>query len=127
MIEPAILDLIIYQGATFRKPFTWAAGDPAVPVDLTGWKIRMHIRGKIKDPVVILELTSEPDNNRIRISDDPETGSFEIYISAADTASLSFNSAVYDLELENPDGEVVRLLKGEVSLDPEVTRVAAVV
>lgn len=119
MIRPAELDLEIFQGATFRKKLRWTTGDPPTPVILTDWKIRMQIRPKIKDDNVIIELTS--DNGRILLTD-PKEGEFELLITAEDSANLSFISAVYDLELENLDGEVVRLLKGMVSLDPEVTR-----
>ena len=119
MIKPADLDLEIFQGATFRKQLRWTTGKPPEPVPLADWVIRMQIRPKIKSDDVIIELTTE--NGRIVITD-PEDGVFELRISPEDTANLSFNSAVYDLELENLDGEVVRLIKGMVTLDPEVTR-----
>ena len=119
MIKPAELDLEIFQGATFRKRLRWTTGNPPIAVPLTDWVIRMQIRPKVKSEEMIIELTTE--NGRIIISN-PEDGEFELLITPEDTAALSFNSAVYDLELENLDGEVVRLLKGMVSLDPEVTR-----
>lgn len=88
------------------------------PVDLLGYTARMQIRGKITDTEVILELNTE--NNRIVIDNASKT--ITITISAADTALLSFTSAVYSLELINSAGRVIPLLTGTVSLKQEVTR-----
>jgi len=108
--------LKIDQGATLRKPFTWkAAGQP---VDLTGYSARMQIRETLESDTVIHELTTE--NGGILIGDEP--GQFTLYISAMDTADFTFESAVYDLELIAPDGDVTRILAGDVTLSREVTR-----
>jgi hypothetical protein len=108
--------LKIDQGATLRKPFTWkAAGQP---VDLTGYSARMQIRETLEAETMIHELTTE--NGGILIGDEP--GQFTLYISAEDTAGFNFESAVYDLELIAPDGDVTRILAGDVTLSREVTR-----
>lgn len=104
------------QGATLRKPFTWKAGGE--PVDLTEFVGRMQIRETIDSEEVIAELTS--DNGGIIIGHEP--GEFTLYMSAEDTAALDFDSAVYDLELESPNGDVTRILAGDVTLTREVTR-----
>lgn len=108
--------LKIDQGSTLRKSFTWKAGKE--PVDLTGFSARMQIRETIESEEVIADLTSE--NGGIIIGDEP--GQFTLYISAEDTAAFSFESAVYDVELVAADGDVTRILAGDVSLSLEVTR-----
>lgn len=108
--------LKINQGATLRKPFTWKAGQN--PVDLTGFTGQMQIRETIESEIVIAELTSA--NGGIVVG--PEPGQFHIYMSAEATAALDFESAVYDLELQSPQGDVTRILAGDVSLSREVTR-----
>ena len=119
-MKPAKLNLIIYQGSTFIKGFSWQTGDPAQPVNLTGYTARMQIRTKVTDIDVLLELTTE--NDRIIITD-PINGKFELYISSNDTTNLQFKSAVYDLELISPSGIVTtRILEGNVTLSFEVTR-----
>jgi len=108
--------LKIDQGATLRKPFTWKAGGE--PVDLTEFTARMQIRETIDAEEVIAELTTE--NGGIIIGPDP--GAFQIHMPATDTAALDFDSAVYDLELVSPTGDVTRILAGDVTLTREVTR-----
>lgn len=108
--------LKIDQGATLRKSFTWKAGGE--PVDLTGTTARMQIRPTLESEEVIADLTT--DSGGIIIGDEP--GQFTIYIAATETELFTFESAVYDLELVLPDGDVTRILAGEVTLSPEVTR-----
>jgi hypothetical protein len=114
-MEPAKIDLTIYQGATFRKSLVWKSD--GVVVDLTGYTARMQIRESIDATDSLLDLTTE--NDRIVITE--VEGKVELVISAADTAALSFVSGVYDLELVSGT-EVTRLCGGKVKLSREVTR-----
>ncbi len=115
MTAPATLDLTIYQGATFRKRLVWTVNGTAV--DLTGFTARMQIRSSIGDSTALIEMTTENGGISITAVD----GQIDLFISSDDTASLSFNSGVYDLEL-NDSGEVTRLVMGKVNLSKEVTR-----
>jgi len=118
-MTPAEIDLTIYQGATFRKPFQWTAGDPAVAVNLTGATARMQLRKKITSPDVLLELTTA--NGGILITT-PLEGKFEIFITDTQTSAIDFKTAVYDLEIVDTAGQVYRILMGSVEVSPEVTR-----
>ena len=124
MTKPAKIKLQIYQGATFRKKFAWKtrAGTKPLytytPIDLTGCAARMHIREEIESPATLLELTTE--NGRITL--DPLEGGIRLYISAADTELIAWESGVYDLEIVHPDATVTRLFRGPVSVSLEVTR-----
>lgn len=106
--------LLVEKGATFHKTIYWEAGDPATPVDLTGYTARMMIRSGAG--VLLIELTTE--NGRIALNADP--GRIDLYISALDTEALIGTTGVYDLELVL-GLEVVRLVQGDVTLSPEVT------
>ena len=120
MFPPAVVNLQIYQGATFNEQFVWQTGNPATAVDLTGFTMRMQIRSKIKDPAIIIELNMT--NGGIAI-DDAVNGVFSLNISATQTASLSFNVGFYDIDVTAPDGiTVYRLMGGQVSFSLEVTR-----
>ena len=110
--------LAIDQGSTFTKLFTWKAGTPAAPVDLTGCTARMQLRSQITSDAILIELTTE--NGRITLGG--TAGTIELTISATDTAALNFTSAVYDLEIVYADGTVRRLISGTATLSPEVTR-----
>ena len=122
--------LKIEQGATFDKTYTWKAGPnlkaatpielikAATPVDLTGCVARAHIRADLSNPVILLGLTTE--NGRIELGG--VAGTIRIHLNATDTAAIDWESGVYDLEIEFPDGRVVRRMAGGVSVSPEVTR-----
>lgn len=100
---------------------TWTSGTGLVTwyaaKDLTGWSARMHIREDIDDVASIVELVSPTD---ITIS--TNDAGIRIVITATATAAFDFDNAVYDLELEDPSGFVVRLVEGDVTFKKEVTR-----
>ena len=116
MSQVGKINIKIVQGATFQKPFTWLAG--GLPVDLTGWKARMQIRSCHESKTIIAELSTE--NGMIILR--PLEGGFDIYMPAAATSSIFFEDAVFDIELEAPDGFVKRIVEGRASVLPEVTR-----
>lgn len=118
MTAPFKLPLKIYQGATFRKVVTWKAGQPPQPVNLTGCTARMQIREKVASPTAYITLTTA--NGGITLGG--TAGTVEIYIPDETTASFTWTTGVYDLEIEYANGEVRRLLSGPVSVSPEVTR-----
>jgi hypothetical protein len=111
-------NLIIEQGATFMYDVLYRENGEVV--DLTGYTSQMHIRKSLTDPNFVIELTTE--NNRISI--DGSIGKISLYISAADTRLLNFETGVYDLEITSPspNSRVTRLMEGSVTFSKEVTR-----
>lgn len=107
---------------------TWAAFVASghlvfqAPVDLTGWKARMHIRDKVGGNL-LMSLSSDPaDEADGEIQVDVVNSAFVIKLSAAQTAGLPWNSGVYDLEAIRPDGAVVGVLApSPVIVEQEVT------
>lgn len=85
------------------------------PVDLTGATARMQIRAQLGG-AVLLELTTE--NGALAITG---LGTITRTLSAAQTAALAWTEAVYDLEVQYPDGTVQRYLQGAVTVSREVT------
>lgn len=110
------LHITIEQGATFKPVMTWKDQNGAL-IDLTGYTARMQIRETVESTVVIYEATTA--NGKLILGGALGTITFDF--PATDTAGLSFDEAVYDLELD-AGGIVTRLLKGDVYLSPEVTR-----
>jgi hypothetical protein len=109
-------DLTIQQGATFRRQFRWLAdGDP---VDLTGFAARMQIRRSVKAVDVLVDATTA--NGLLTIA--ALAGEVTVELPATLTAGISAVSGVYDLEMVDPGGFVTRLLEGDVTFSPEVTR-----
>ena len=88
------------------------------PVDLAGFTGRMQIRQKLDDAAFIKELTT--GNGGVIINNTTKT--VQLYISASDTAAMSFQTGVYSLELVSSGGEVTQLIAGSISLVKEVTR-----
>lgn len=107
----------IEQGATFYQPLVWKDGDGDV-VNLTGYTARMQVRKTLKADTPILTLTTEDG----RITLGGALGTILLEVSATDTAELTACCGVYDLELQSIDGNVVRLLEGEIEISKEVTR-----
>lgn len=88
------------------------------PVDTIDYTARMQIRSKVDSPDIILSLTTE--NSGIVIDNIKKT--ITINISATDTAALTFNTAVYSLEMISSGGQVTPFVGGNLTLVKEVTR-----
>ena len=118
----AKLNLSIEQGATFKHVLKLLQpalpGQTALPVDLGGYSARMQLRAELPSAAAIIELSSS--NGRIVLT--PATGQLQLQLTASETAALSFEAAVYDLEITSAGGEVIRVLQGNVTLSLEVTR-----
>lgn len=112
-----LYDFTIEQGATFQIDLTWK--DQSLdPVDITGYTARMQIRASVTDPTVLLELTTEDGLIILGTTD----GKITLFLDAVTTAAITWDRGVYDLELVSPTGYVTRLLKGNITIDKEVTR-----
>jgi len=121
-------NFVIEQGATFQLDLQYNDSNNA-PIDLTGYSGRLQIRQTIPSTAVLLCLSSSlrPDGTGINFSGSngttpPTSGSIGIYISAVSSSQLTFDQAVYDLEIESSGGFVTRLIEGNVQLSKEVTR-----
>lgn len=111
------LDLVIEQGATFRREIIWKDAEET-PINLTGYSARMHLREHLSSVMPLLELTSA--NGRIVLT--PLQGKLALEIDATLTQTLRAGNALYDLEMEDNAGNVTRLLQGQVRIEAGVTR-----
>ncbi len=123
----ATYDLYIEQGATFRFTMVYghkdgtvdADGNPnVVPYDLTGCKARMQIRQRRGGEVLVSATTT---NGGIVIPD-PTNGRLVVTITDEATDSLNVPRAKYDLEVSYPSGDVIRILQGKVTVNPNITQ-----
>jgi hypothetical protein len=119
-------NLLIEQGATFEIELQYKDSN-GVAVDLTGYSGRLQIRPSIGSPTAYLCLSSSlnADGTGLNFSGSngstpPTSGSIGVYISAATSSMLTFNTGVYDLEIDSGTF-VTRLLQGNVQLSKEVT------
>lgn len=123
--------LKVDQGETFRLSLVYAlpgptSDDPVVPIDITDYTARMQIREKYASPVLV-EATTE--NGGIEIVG--EEGRINLVLTDVQTDTLGAKgdkprtSALYDLEIVSPGGDVKRVVEGSVTINPNITRIEA--
>lgn len=115
-MRPGKYNFVCPQGATFSKQLSYLID--SVPVDLTGYTARMQVREKPSSATKILDLTTE--NDSISLGD--QSGTIQIDIPASVTETIVPKTYVYDLELVSSGDFVIRLLEGQFTVTPEVTR-----
>jgi len=126
----AVYPLTIDQGETLRLSMIYAtpAVDPATtptPIDLSGAVARMQIREKYGSPVLV-EITTE--NHGVTITG--PAGQIDLVLTDVQTDAIGVKegstrprtSAVYDLEITLLSGDVKRVVEGQITINPNVTR-----
>jgi len=119
----------IEQGTTvnFELQYKNASGSA---INLTGYSARMQIRpdyaDNTKTSYLYISSSLNSDGTGLNFSgssnlNSPTSGTIGVYISAASSSALHFDTAVYDLELQT-GSLVTRLLQGTIKLSKEVTR-----
>jgi len=122
-----VYNITIEQGSTFGRLISLEqpdiAADPTGATfeeyNLSGHTARMQIRRTVESTSTMLSLTTE--NGGIVINPGTPDNEIEIVISAANTATLT-TDGVYDLEIINNGGAVSKVIRGTITLIPEVTR-----
>lgn len=112
------------QGSTYTQTYIWIAGDPLLPVDLTGATIKTEIRAKVADDDSAVLLTASTTDGKIIITD-ATGGEFAITIPASETALSAQipknNSGVHDIDITLASGAKSTPIAGAVSFVRQVT------
>lgn len=123
---------VIEQGATTNFEIQYKDSNNA-PIDLTNYTGKLQIRSTFaqNNGELYLTLSSSlnSDGTGLNFSGSngttpPTSGSIGIYIAACTSSALTFNEALYDLEIYSGSGDcpyTVRLLEGKVQLSKEIT------
>lgn len=120
-------DIYVEQGATYRMSMVYGRKDGTVdadgvpivtPYDITGCIARLQVRPRRQGQVLISATTL---NGGITI-DDPLAGRITIVFHDEATDLLTVRKAKYDLELEYPSGDVIRILQGNVIISANITQ-----
>ena len=100
------------QGATFSREIT--VQDSGSAMNLTGYTPRMQMRSTHDSSTIALTFTATVSN----------ASQGKISLTATDTLTSAVEEGiyVYDLEIESSVGTVTRLMEGNVTVTPEVTR-----
>ena len=109
---------VIEQGATFSRILTLKDSTGTV-VNLSGYSsAEMDLRQNPEESSTILELTTT--NGRIALGG--AAGTVTLTVSATDTANLTADDGVYDLEITDSGGNVFRILEGSYSIRRNISR-----
>ncbi len=113
-MQPAKYDLVILQGATYRKQFTWESGGQ--PVDFTGCTAKAQVRKKAGSPEILTEFNSEDGTILLEAG-----GAITLYLADESTEVLEWTKGVYDLKVYFSNGDEWRILEGNATVKPGVT------
>jgi hypothetical protein len=107
-------DIDIDQGSTFVWDITVYDTDGVTPLDLSGYTVRSMLRKRYDDvnPSETFNITYP----------DAINGKVRLLLSATETAALLKGRYVYDIELEDGTGKVVKIYKGFAVVYPEATK-----
>lgn len=109
----AAYNLVIDQGADFAIQLTLS--EDGAPKNLTGYSARAQMRAKKTDASPAATFT-------VTVSD-PALGKIKLAMPNATTTTVAPGLYFYDLELYSSGDEIVtRLVEGQVTVTPEVTR-----
>ena len=108
-------DFVAPQGIPFDHIITKLV--QGSPLDLTGYTAKMQVRRSVNDPDAVLTLT---DGDGLTLGG-PD-GTVTIHIDASALTNLPYRTYVYDLEVYSPDAVPTRLVRGDFTVTPEVTR-----
>ena len=111
-MSAGIYNFTLNQGATFTRQMTVKENNS--PLNLTGHTAAMQLRSTYDSATVALSMTAAVIN--------ATQGILSISATATATAALEEGIYVYDLEITTSAGVVTRLLQGQVTVSPEVTR-----
>ena len=117
MIRAGRYDFVIQQGAKFQRNLTYKDSTGNV-IDLSGYSARMEIREDHEADSIIGLSTG---NGRIVLGG--ALGTIQLNLTSAETLSLDFDVAEYDLFLVSPAGEETMILSGFVTLIRRITQV----
>lgn len=110
--------IVIDQGATVSRVFTWYQQDGVTPVNLTGFTAHMQVRD---EPQGAGNLLADYSTSGGQIALGSTAGTITLTVPAATTAAYSFTSGYYDLHMTDSAGNVTCLLAGLFTVNPAVT------
>jgi hypothetical protein len=117
---------IIEQGSTVNFSIVYNDSN-GNPVDLSQYGSKMQIRQTYSSPPLLtLSSSLNADGTGLNMSN-AVSGAIGIYIASCTSSMLTFNEALYDLDIISGSGDcptVTRILEGKVKLSPEVTVVS---
>ena len=104
-------NIYIDQGATYSSVIELKDSN-GLPLDLTGYSARAQIRKSYSSRSAIKFTTAIAT---------PANGNIEISLTAAQTRDMKSGRYLYDVEVYNNTGHVIRVQEGQVEVSPGIT------
>lgn len=114
-MTPGLVHFVCPQGSTFRRTLTYTLDN--VPINLSGYSARLQVREAHYSTESLISLVSGSG-----ITVGGSAGTIDILINASNTSLLPAGTHVYDLEIVSSGNVVDRLIEGNFTVTPEVTR-----
>ena len=105
-------NFILEQGATFARTLTVKENNSAM--DLTGYSVASKMRSTHDSSTVVGTFTCTISN--------ASGGVITMQMTNSTTADIEEGVYVYDIEITSGAGTVTRLMEGNITVNPEVTR-----
>ena len=105
-------NFIVEQGATFTRALTVKENDSAM--NLSGYSVASKMRSTHDSSTVVGTFSCTISN--------ASGGVITMAMSSSTTGNIEEGIYVYDIEITSGAGSVTRLMEGNVTVNPEVTR-----
>ena len=105
-------NFILEQGATFTRALTVKENDSAM--NLSGYSVASKMRSTHDSSTVVGTFSCTISN--------ASGGVITMAMSSSTTGNIEEGIYVYDIEITSSAGSVTRLMEGNVTVNPEVTR-----
>jgi hypothetical protein len=108
-------DLTVPQGTTWQA--SWPMVDDAgAPLLVDGWDVQGQVRSSASSATVLHTWSSSDGSAEA-------TGStVSVSVTPAVSTAWAWRTGVYDVEVTDPAGPVLRVVQGRVLVDREITR-----
>jgi hypothetical protein len=104
-------------GATFTRTLKWK-DRTGVPINLAGYTADMQLRSNVASETILIELSTT--NGKITFTE--ASGEIHLKIPTAETSTITWDTAVFDLLLTDSGGDTIRLIEGTFTSKKGVTR-----
>lgn len=110
-MRPAVYNLDLYRGDTYAWQFVlYTNSSMTTPADLTGVVAKAELRQTSGSTPIASLICDVEQPNKVNVN---------LTVLAWDT--IAWSQGRWDLQLTYPAGEVITILKGEVTVTPDIT------
>jgi hypothetical protein len=120
---PAACDISLYRGDYFEMTLRVRQGTltgttytPGPYIDLTGWTPKAEIRANEDATTALATFTTEV------LDQVASKGAVHLSLPSSESALLSAATAIWDVQLTDPQTHVYTYLRGKVTITKDITR-----